>query len=112
MCGSHQCPPGGCGGQARGGVPSGSVMGASYTSNVDGTPRFVQQQTHAAPIAMAVDGGYLVPGELPGAGQAMYLAGDHALYEDLYGAMDANGKYVAVRYPGSWGRVVAFGKGR
>lgn len=71
-------------------------------------PRFVQAVSMAQPLKGYVNGGYQVPGELPG--QIMTQDGHLGLYEDLYGGVDAEGNAAMVGYAGTWGALHQAGK--
>lgn len=107
MCAENGKPNCAC---SHGGDPSGHGVpggGAPQTGNVDGSPRFVQAITAAAPLKAQVDSGFNVPQTQPGQMMTSTNGGTVALYQDIYGTPGGQ-EYLV--YPGSWGTVVTAGR--
>jgi hypothetical protein len=106
MCAQNGQPSCGC---AHGGDPSGhgTPGGAPLSEDVNGTPRFTQAITQAAPLKAEVNRGWNVPQTQPGQMMTSINGGTTALYQDIYGTPDGS-EYLV--YPGTWGTVVTAGR--
>lgn len=113
MCGPSK-PDCGCHRDYLASQPTSSgayVPGAPVGGEVYPAVRFAAPPVPASPLrAVGFSQPAGVPSMLPG--QQIHMQGNLALYEDLYGAVDAYNNPAVAAAPGTWGTVFAAGRAR